>query len=227
MKKLLLGLAALAAVCTLPAQAQVRVTEVAPWSSGDSPVQADWFELTNTGSAAVNIAGWKMDDNSDSFGSAVALSGVTSIGAGQSVVFIEDTSDGDADLKNLFLSTWFNGTAPANLQIGFYGGSGVGLSTSGDAVNIFNSTGVQQAGVSFGASPSGPFATFDNAAGLNNVTLKTLSQIGVDGAFAAAGDPNEIGSPGLIAAVPEPSTYALMLGGLVMLGAIARKRKQA
>jgi hypothetical protein len=141
------------------------------------------------------------------------------------VVFIEDTGDGDADLKSLFLSTWFNGAAPANVQIGFYGGNGVGLSTSGDAVNVFNAAGALQANVSFGASSTG--FTFDNAAGLNNATIAALSQVGVNGAFAAPGDSSEIGSPGLIAAVPEPSTYALMLGGLVMLGAIARKRKQA
>ncbi len=32
---------------------------------------------------------------------------------------------------------------------------------------------------------------------------------------------------GNVAAVPEPETYAMMLGGLVMLGALARRRKQA
>ena len=31
---------------------------------------------------------------------------------------------------------------------------------------------------------------------------------------------------GNVAAVPEPETYAMMLGGLVMLGALARRRKQ-
>ena len=58
---------------------------------------ADWFELTNIGSTAVNISGWKMDDNSNSFGNAVALRGVTSIAAGQSVVFIEGNATGTTD----------------------------------------------------------------------------------------------------------------------------------
>ena len=53
-------------------------------SSGNNPYTGDWFELTNTGGAAVDIAGWKMDDNSDSSGLAVALNGVTSIPAGRS-----------------------------------------------------------------------------------------------------------------------------------------------
>src|SRR5262249_17087525 len=65
------------------------MSEVAPWSSGNSPVGADWFEVTNPGSTAVNLIGWKMDDNSDSFGSAVAMNGISSIAPGESVIFIE------------------------------------------------------------------------------------------------------------------------------------------
>jgi hypothetical protein len=65
---------------------------VAPWSSGDSPVAADWFEVTNRGTTAIDITGWKVDDNSDSFASAVAPSDITSIAAGESVIFV-DTSN--------------------------------------------------------------------------------------------------------------------------------------
>jgi len=102
----------------------------------------------------------------------------------------------------------------------------VGLSTSGDAVNVFNSGGVLQANVVFGASSSGPlFATFDNAAGLNNATISQLSLVGVNGAFVALNDAAEIGSPGRIAgAVPEPASYALMLAGLALVGVIGRRK---
>ncbi|XHS79854.1 lamin tail domain-containing protein [Burkholderiaceae bacterium UC74_6] len=210
---------------TTAAQAQVRITEVAPWSSGNSPVGADWIELTNTGSSAVSISGWKMDDDSASFSSAVALSGITSIGAGESVIFIEGSGTA---LVNSFISNWFGGSAPAGLQIGTYSGSGVGLGAGGDQVNIFNSSGVLQASIKVGASDSSaPFHTFDNSAGTTGTgtTFTTLSVVGTNGAFLTASG-NEVGSPGTVAAavVPEPSSYALLLGGLAAVGLIARRR---
>ncbi|MDZ8054512.1 MAG: SdiA-regulated domain-containing protein [Aulosira sp. ZfuVER01] len=187
------------------ASTSLKITEVAPWSSGNSTLAADWFEVTNTGSSAVNITGWKMDDNSNSFGSAVALNGITNIAAGESVIFIE--SSDPAVIQN-FKALWFGANAPANLQIGTYSGSGVGLSTSGDAVNLFDGGGTLQANVTFGASPgSAPFSTFDNSAGLNNVAILQLSTIGQHGAFVAVDNINEIGSPATIAA-PSPA-YAV------------------
>ncbi len=174
----------------------VYVSEVAPWSSGNSAVAADWFEITNGGSAALNINGWRIDDNSNSFGASVALTGVTSIAAGESVIFIEAAPAAAAATIARFIATWFGGTAPTGVQIGTYSGSGIGLSTGGDAVNLYDTTGTLRANVSFGASPAGPFATFNNAAGLNNAAISALSTVGTNGAYAA--NPNEIGSPGSV-----------------------------
>lgn len=215
-------LAAAAGVLTLAAtgaQAQVRITEVAPWASGNAPYATDWFELTNFGSAAVSLSGWTMDDSSN--GSAkVALAGITSIAAGESVIFTETAAAAS------FLSAWFGANAPASLKIGTYTGAGVGLSTSGDAVNIFNASGVLQANVVFGtADATSPYQTFDNAAGLNGVTISQLSVVGVNGAFVAANDAAEIGSPGRISAVPEPESAALVLAALAVVGLVARKRQ--
>jgi Lamin Tail Domain/PEP-CTERM motif len=232
MKKLLLGLTtALIAVCAIPAQAQIRITEVSAFSSGAVPANgytSDWFELTNFGATAVNISGWRIDDSSPTFATAVAMTGITSIAAGESVVFIENA------VNAAFRNTWFGGSPPPSLQIGNYTGAGVGFGQGGDAVNIYNNAGVLQASVLFGASGSNletvPYHTFNNAAGLNNTTISTLSAVGVNGAFVAINDINEIGSPGTIgsiAAVPEPSSYALMLAGFAVIGAIARKRQQA
>jgi hypothetical protein len=73
-------------------------------------------------------------------------------------------------------------------------------------VYLFSGTaGTQQARVIFGASDSvNPLQTFDNASGLNNTTISTLSVVGVNGAFVSPIDPNQIGSPGTIGAPTTP-----------------------
>ena len=104
--------------------------------------------------------------------------------------------------------------------MGYYSGGGVGLSTGGDGVTLYDAGGALQAKVSFGSSPpTGPFATFDNAAGADNVTLSSLSAVGVHGAFTAAGDSAEIGSPGAIAAPPPPPPVTGGSPGVITSGA--------
>jgi hypothetical protein len=220
-KALSIALIAVVGTVSLNTNAAILITEVAAWpSGGNTPYNTDWFELTNTGSSAVSIAGWQMDDNSNGT-EKVNLTGISSIAAGESVIFTETAA------TTSFLSTWFGSNAPVGLQIGNYTGPRVGLSTTGDAVNIYNSTGVLQANVTFAISDSVvPYQTFNNAAGINNGAISTLSQVGINGAFVAVNDINEIGSPGtIVSAVPEASTYAMMLAGLGMVGLIARRRK--
>ncbi len=176
------------------------VSEVSPWSSGNSPYQADWFELTNRGSGAVDLTGWKVDDSSNAVVGAVALSGVSSLEAGESAVFV----NGDSSDASAFTSFWFGATVPAGLQVGTYDGSGIGLSTDGDAVVVFDAAGQTVTGISFGLSTTG--RTFDNAAGAGTTAapfpaVATLSAVGVDGAFQAG---SEIGSPGSIENGSQP-----------------------
>jgi hypothetical protein len=218
--------------------AAIIISEVDPSGSSatSNTYNADWFELTNTGASAVDITGWKMDDNSHTFGSAVALRGVTSIAPGKSVVFVEGLADGstDATIDAAFESFWFGASIPAGFTIGNYGGTGVGLSQTADEVNIYDSTGADVVGVGFNAATVG--VSFDNAAGLGNSTqpdtiISMLSAVGVNGTFisanAATGQSNEIGSPGVISSVPEPgSALLLCLGsGLLTITQIVRCRR--
>ncbi|MFZ4721168.1 MAG: lamin tail domain-containing protein, partial [Ilumatobacteraceae bacterium] len=175
---------------------QLLVSEVSPWSSGNSPYLSDWFELTNTGTTSVNLSGYKMDDNSNDFAQSVALTGVTTLAPGQSAVFLENGNP--AAVAASFITTWFGGVAPAGFALGTYSGGGVGLSSGADAVNIFDGLGNRVTGISFGTSTTG--RTFDNTAGLGSTTLPlplvtTLNSVGVNGAITSSSG-TEIGSPG-------------------------------
>ncbi len=182
-------------------------------SSSGTGGTADWFEITNFDSAILDLSGFKMDDNSFSASSAVALNGVASLEPGESAVFLE-TSNPLTDIP-AFRAFW--GPNAASIKIGSYSGSGVGLSSSGDGVAIFDASNTNVAQVSFGAATTG--VSF----GYNTIT-STFGQLSVDGQFGAyssVGSPTNIGSPGLI---PEPSTYASLLGALVLAWGLIRRR---
>jgi len=210
--KQLLGAVALLAAGLATTSAQLIISEVHPTGSSASTYAADWFELSNIGSSAIDLTGWKFDDSSPSFATAVALRGVTSILPGQSIIFLESNATGsnDGTIGAAFQSAWFGSSGPAGLLLGFYGGSGIGLSSGGDAVNIFNAGGTLVVGVTFGAATTG--VTFDNAAGLSGV-VSQLSVAGVNGVFNSLAG-SEVGSPGV---VPEPTALSLGLAGLTAL----------
>jgi hypothetical protein len=109
-----------------------------------------------------------------------------------SAVFLEGTTDpaGDAALIAAFSSAWFgSATPPDGVLIGAYGGSGLGMGGSGDAVNLFDSTDTRVTGVRFDAVPAGtPVATFDNSARLGSATLP----LPVIAAVSAAGFNGEL-----------------------------------
>jgi hypothetical protein len=201
-------------------RAGIVITEVNPTGSS-STYAADWFELTNTDTDSINIAGWKVDDSSRAFATALDLRGITSIAPGQSVIFAETASTTtDTDVKTAFKAAWFGVNVPAGFAMGNYGGSGIGLSSGGDEVNIFDSAGNRITGVSFAAATLG--TTFDNFAGVGGITdpppaISTLSVTGTHGAFVATN--SEIGSPGV---VPEPA--ALGVVAIAALGMFRRRR---
>ncbi|MEI6111049.1 MAG: SdiA-regulated domain-containing protein, partial [Cyanobium sp. ELA712] len=187
----------------------LAVTEASPWSSGNSVYKADWFEVTNTGSTTVDLSGIRFDDDSNAFANSIAIQGVSSLDPGRSAVFIEAV-DAEAataaQLTSSFKSAWFGSNVPSGFQIGTYTGAGVGLSTGGDAVNLFDRFGRLITGVKVGASTTYKTFTNDTAAGSSSFptpTVSTLSTLGTNGAFASAvpatGTTAEIGSPGKVA----------------------------
>ena len=148
--------------------------------TGGTPTP-DWFELSNVGDAAVDITGWKMDDNSFNSSFAVPLNGVTNIASGESVVFIEDATTNNVAA---FKSFWGGMT---NKQVGTYTGSGVGLSSSGDGVVVFDAAGTEINRVSFGAATTGSsfYWVYDSSGNVASATSGTLSSSGTLGAYTS------------------------------------------
>jgi hypothetical protein len=179
---------------TAPVASQVFVSEAAPFGSGAS-YGADWFELTNRGAVAVDLGGWKFDDDSNKFSEGGLLEGVTSLAPGASAVFVE----GNTAKVSAFEAFWFGNSVPAGIQVGHYA-SGPGLGTGGDQVNVFDAAAGHITGIKFGAN-TGP-ASFDNSAGLGGYSGQAmLSTLSVEGTSGAVKAHDEIGSPGRVSSV--------------------------
>ena len=150
--------------------AQVRITEVMSGAGGTASTvgDKDWFELTNLGSVAVDITGWKVDDNSFDKTKAFVLNGVTSIPAGKSVIFIESSAP-TTDIPALKA---FWGSSMDNVAVGSYTGSSISLSgTNGDGVILFDNNEAEVTRLSFGAATTGSsFYWIYNASGVMTST---------------------------------------------------------
>jgi hypothetical protein len=212
------------AICCLasPAFAQLstlRITEAMSQSGTTPTFTPDWFEVTNFGSSAVDLTGWKMDDGSFNPAAAVALNGVSSIGAGESVVFVETASPLTAIPD--FRSFW--GGSAATATIGSYTGSGVGFSSGGDGIVLFNSGSAEATPqVLFPAATLGSSFYYQYASNGDPTTspnadavVSTVGTINGQVTYLSANTVTQnIGSPGTaVAAVPEPSSVALLAIG--------------
>ncbi len=227
--------AAFCLTAATPAFAQLstlRITEAMSQSGTTPTFTADWFEVTNYGSSAVDLTGWKMDDGSFNPAVAVALNGVSSIGAGETAVFVETSSPLTVipDFRN------FWGGSAATATIGSYTGGGVSFSSGGDGIVLFNSGSAEATPrVTFGAATLGSTFYYQYAANGDPTTSPNpnaiVSTVGtVDGQvtyLSANTVTQNIGSPGTATAVPEPSTVALGAIGLAILAARAVRRSKA
>jgi hypothetical protein len=230
--RFLLAAVAVAILAATPALAQIstlRITEAMSSSGGGGT--ADWWEVTNFGGSAVDITGWKFDDSSFAFANSVTLNGVTNIGAGESVVFIE-TAAPLTDIPNF--RTFWGGSANV-AAIGSYSGSGVSLSSAGDGIVLFDSVGTEVTPrVSFGAATTGSSfyyqydAIGDPTTSPNtNAVLSAVGTLNGQVTYLSTSiAPQNTGSPGTaINAVPEPSSLALIGCGVSVAAWIANRRQ--
>lgn len=209
--KSLLAMGALGTIVASSASANIRITEVMSSSNGLGVPTPDWIEVTNYGASAVDLTGWRVDDSSFNLAVSAVLNGVTTIGAGESVVFIE--SAGGAGISAF--RTFWGGLS--SVQIGYYSGSGLGFSSGGDGACLFDASSSILSQVSFGAATSGSsfFYGWDSSGVLDaayTAVVSTVGTIGTQVGFTSGGDTASIGTA---LAVPAPGVLALVgLAGL-------------
>ena len=211
-------LAFLAWTSSVQAAGTIRITEV--MSNAVTLGGMDWWEITNYGDVAVDLTGWKMDDNSYSYLTSVALVPYASgtdpawslVSPGESVVFME-TATPSTQVPN-YQSLWNLGTGTGNIRnpkLGSYTGGGVGLSSAGDGVCIFDASGAEVTRVAFGAATTGAsfYWSYDSAGILGSAPAGTVSTAPLNNAYTVSGSgtPNT-GSPGIAVTLsPVVSLY--------------------
>ena len=203
-----LGSATNQAAVVVTRRPRLVITEILPAQStnGAANGHSDWWELTNLDDFTVDLTGYRWDDSSATLSAAITFTNESlSIAPGESIVFVESMT------KESFRSWWGEGNLRADLQIVPYRGAGLGLSTAGDAVNLWNSAATDDAdtvasevystaslGLSFGYNPdTGVFGD--------------VSTSGLYGGFGAR-ESGDIGSPGYIRTPINPRVLQFARG---------------
>lgn len=215
--------AAVACVASVSAHAEVRITEAMykGTSGGLNNANREFFELTNLGDAAVNVSGWRYDDESDGDFTVFGNVGFTSIAAHESVIFTELSA-------SAFRSYW---GLDDSVQVFSYGGKSNLNST--DTVRILDGATLIDSLffddlVGAGVSLNRPVGAVGAVA---NVDYLKAAVGDVFGSYRAQGAGTDLGNPGSYVfpvsgpAVPEPATWALMVGGFGLVGLSLRRRR--
>ncbi len=210
------------------AQGAVIITEIMYNSAGSGdgatpPAPAtEWVEIYNTGAAAVDISGWRIDDEDPTdWGTLPAGS---SIGPGEVAIIAN-------------IPTEFNGTWGAGIKV--FGVSWAALANTASATNevlvLRDNTDAEVDMANYEAGTNGwPASTNGRSIYLKNINLDNnvganwgLSEVGVDGAYSPATavapfSTSDVASPGFVI-IPEPATLLLALG--MSLAVVSRRRR--
>ena len=191
---------------TVLSRPDIRITEVSSARTTLDPAfidrvgfaPEDWWEITSFSPVPFSLSGWRFDDNSASLGSALTVADTNlTILPGESIVFVERLT------PDQFRTWWGTNNLPTGLKIVTYTGSGIGLSSGGDALRLWSATATANAdtidGVDFPAGEPGISFNFNP----DTREFGKLSVLDLNGVFQAPATlegVKEWGSPGRIRA---------------------------
>lgn len=201
------------------AAADLVITEVAPQTTAGTPstINGDWWELTNTGVATVNLSGYQWADTEDALPSSDSnFFPSFDLAPGQSIIILEEAAVSEAEWRT-------NWGIPASVAILAQdemlddstpdGDTFSGLGNSNDGVFFYDAAGTLLSSYTYPSNTRGVSFEADLAG-----TNLGFSVVGENGAVLAAN--GDIGSPGT--AVPSPAALSVM--GLAALVAGRRRR---
>ncbi len=216
-----------AAAVSAAASAQIRITEYmydgSTFSFNGVNQGGEFFEITNVGSTAISLAGYKYDDDSRDPSLGLDLSVLGTLAGGESAIVAEASADA-------FRAFWSLGAGVKVL-----GGNTVNLGRA-DEINVFSGTTlIDRLTYADNATPANGPRT-QNVSG--NVALADLSSdLATNAVLSATGDvygsyqtglanngtTRYLGNPGKYAPVPEPASMVAL--GVGALGLLRRRRK--
>lgn len=170
----------------VPVTYDLAITEVmANSNDANTAVNGDWFEVTNYGSTAVDLAGFSWDDNSWNAGTVVFPS--ITVAPGEAIVVAQI----DAANEAAFRSTWNLGPWVQVLVNEDFTTAQPAFSANGDGVALFDTsaTPIEICRAEYTAALAGFSAEFDTAC-----TYLGNASVGVRGAYSSTG--GDVGSPG-------------------------------
>jgi hypothetical protein len=186
-----------ATLTVLATEADLRITEVMSSPSPVSEVSADWWELTNFGTAEADLGGWRFNDSTGGLNDAFVIPAGVMVRPGESVVFVEQLSADE--FKGWWGAGWFS---PSN-QIVTFSGSQLSFRAAGDSLRVWDDETVNDEAVllrvDFGQAIAGASFGYDP----ESETFGQISREGENGAFRAASG-GDIGSPSRVGDSPKP-----------------------
>ncbi|MEX0332487.1 MAG: lamin tail domain-containing protein [Puniceicoccaceae bacterium] len=198
-------------------------------AGGDLP--NEYVEIYNSGPVAVDLTGWKLSDEDSNAGDWGLISGV--LGPGQVGVITEFS---EADFK----SSWSTATDAVIFTVSGWASLANGATDTNEILEILDASSLSVDVANYSVSAPWPEPSINgNAiyllpgnftqAGNDDGANWAHAVGGVDGAIellvtTGVYDDGNIGSPGYVMVVPEPSVFALVMGSLAFAGLMIRRR---